>query len=85
MSVILGFVGAVLMALTSTASSIVALAANTTALIMGGSGEPLDNREEWTSVHRELPELGGEQLYFPCVDGHPQLREFRRDRITRLV
>ena len=39
--VILGFVCAVLMALTSTATSIVALGANTTALIMGGSGDPL--------------------------------------------
>lgn len=39
--VILGFVSAVLMALTSTATSIVALAANTTALIMGGTGQPL--------------------------------------------
>ena len=38
---ILGFVCAVLMALTSTATSIIALAANTTALIMGGSGDPL--------------------------------------------
>jgi hypothetical protein len=39
--VILALIGAVLMALTWTATSIVALAANTTALIMGGSGDPL--------------------------------------------